>query len=58
MMSRKDYNRIANVFANHGYLDHNTRWVLANGIADVMEADNPLFDRGRFQQACGFDVSR
>ena len=35
-MTRRDYDRIAGVFANWTAGDHNTRWLLACGIADLM----------------------
>ena len=66
-MTRKDYVAIAeaiNVSSLRGYDPR--EWgqsylngredaltVVARNIADVMQADNPRFDRSRFLKACG-----
>jgi hypothetical protein len=61
-MTRKDYVAIAKEINLHlsasedGIQGARTRAVvrvLAAGIADVMAADNPSFDRARFLKACG-----
>ena len=59
-MTRKDYRAIADVIATQVDLDPDTlssRQVLrlvAAGIADVLEEDNPRFDRSGFLKTCGF----
>ncbi len=59
-MTRKDYERVAGVFANWTVGDHNTRWLLANGIADLMSkgwtVDEHVEVRRAFLAECGFDV--
>lgn len=63
-MTKKDYIKIAECF--HGEVrycqgDSDVNWQcrytlrgLAKKIADVFKADNPRFDRDRFEAACGF----
>ena len=57
-MTRKDYDRIAGVFANWTAGDHNTRWLLACGIADLMSknwsVDEQVDARRAFLSECGF----
>ena len=62
-MTRKDYEALAQ--AIHGALnwDGGNPWAsssqyrytvrVAHNIADMLEQDNPRFDRGRFLKACG-----
>lgn len=53
-MTKKDYVLIASVFANH---DNEIRSIadVAEGLADMLERDNPRFDRSRFLKACGIE---
>jgi hypothetical protein len=55
-MTRKDYQLIAEVFANLGQIIDIKETVavdLARNLADALETDNPRFDRARFLEACG-----
>ena len=55
-MTRKDYQLIAEVFANLGQIIDIKETVavdLARNLADALETDNPRFDRARFLVACG-----
>lgn len=58
-MTRKDYVLIASTFAKFQKiqdLDQTINWTgadLARNLADVLQGDNPRFDRDRFLVACG-----
>jgi hypothetical protein len=58
-MTRKDYQLIAEVFANFKQiqnLDQTINWSqedLARNLADSLAKDNPRFDSARFLDACG-----
>lgn len=52
-MTRKDYVMIAEVIATSWHGSDETQADLANNFADVLENDNPRFDRDRFLTACG-----
>jgi len=55
-MTRKDYQLIAEVFANFGkiiVLEETIGIDIALNLADALQADNPRFDRARFLTACG-----
>jgi|SanBayMetagenome_1026888.scaffolds.fasta_scaffold01250_23 hypothetical protein len=55
-MTRKDYVLIAGVFAHFGKicdLEETIGADLAYKFADVLEEDNPRFDRHKFLVACG-----
>jgi hypothetical protein len=55
-MTRKDYQLIADVFANFGkiiILEETIGADIARNLADALQADNPRFDRARFLAACG-----
>jgi hypothetical protein len=55
-MTRKDYQLIAQVFANVGEIVELSETIgadLARNLADALQADNPRFDRARFLEACG-----
>jgi hypothetical protein len=52
-MTRKDYVMIAEVIATSWHGSEDTQADLARNFADVLEADNPRFDRARFLAACG-----
>lgn len=58
-MTRKDYVLIADTFAKFQKiqdLDQTINWTgadLARNLADVLQGDNPRFDRARFLDACG-----
>jgi hypothetical protein len=59
-MTRKDYQLIAEVFANLGQIIDIKETVavdLARNLADALETDNPRFDRDRFLKACGVTTS-
>lgn len=55
-MTRKDYQLIAEVFANFGKmveLEETIGADIARVLADALQGDNPRFDRERFLIACG-----
>ena len=55
-MTRKDYQLIAEVFANFGQmieLEETIGADLARNLADALQGDNPRFDRARFLESCG-----
>ena len=55
-MTRKDYQIIAQVFANVGEMVELSETIgadLARNLAEALQADNPRFDRARFLEACG-----
>jgi hypothetical protein len=55
-MTRKDYQLIAEVFANFGQmieLEETIGADIARNLADALQGDNPRFDRDRFLVACG-----
>lgn len=58
-MTRKDYVMIAEIFKSNreefieGEDGYAVIGILANQIANGLEADNPRFDRHRFLVACG-----
>jgi hypothetical protein len=58
-MTRKDYVLIADTLANlmsdfnNGGEDFVSLSLVAQELADTLEADNPRFDRERFLTACG-----
>ena len=55
-MTRKDYQLIAQVFANVGEMVELSETIgadLARNLAEALQADNPRFDRHRFLVACG-----
>ena len=55
-MTRKDYQLIAEVFANFGKmveLEETIGAEIARVLADALQGDNPRFDRERFLIACG-----
>ena len=63
-MTRKDYVKIATVFANNAPAKHDDdaggrmhqraeKWrALVRDMADMLATDNPRFDRARFLAAC------
>jgi hypothetical protein len=64
-MSKKDYELIAGVFAEHvtAYTEYNTKesadklaaiGTVANALAREFQVENPRFNRVRFVAACGF----
>jgi hypothetical protein len=56
IMTRKDYQLIAEVFANFGQmieLEETIGADLARNLADALQGDNPRFDRARFLESCG-----
>lgn len=55
-MTRKDYQLIADVFANFGQMIELSETIgadIARELANALQADNPRFDRARFLTACG-----
>lgn len=53
-MTRKDYEALATAIAKATAIVNDEGWddrTFPNLIADVLEADNPRFDRGRFLMA-------
>jgi hypothetical protein len=58
-MTRKDYVLIAEIIGdlmkdfNNGGDDSISLSLVAHELSDVLEADNPRFDRARFLDACG-----
>jgi hypothetical protein len=55
-MTRKDYQLIAEVFANFGKMIELNETIgadIARDLADALQGDNPRFDRARFLDACG-----
>jgi hypothetical protein len=52
-MTRKDYVMIADTIATSWHASADSKADLAYKFADVLEADNPRFDRARFLTACG-----
>ena len=58
-MTRKDYQLIAQVFANVGEIVELSETIgadLARNLADALQVDNPRFDRARFLAACGLSL--
>ena len=53
VMTRKDYVKIAEVIATAWMDSQDTRESLASDFADMLEADNPNFNRDRFLKAAG-----
>lgn len=54
-MTRKDYVLLASVIADvrsDPSCDARRRKLIARDIASALEADNPLFDRAKFLEAC------
>ena len=65
-MTRKDYEKISRVIADNGldrmqsmcptefeYGREYVRAQIAESMADMLQADNPNFDRARFLKSCG-----
>jgi hypothetical protein len=52
-MTRKDYELIAEVIATSWHYSQDSMEDLAYRFADLLEEDNPRFDRHRFLVACG-----
>ena len=52
-MTRKDYVMIADTIATSWHASADSKADIAYKFADVLEADNPRFDRHRFLVACG-----
>jgi hypothetical protein len=56
-MTKKDYIRFAGLFnaMHHGFpadmFSHQAKTFLVNNMCDILEDDNPLFDRARFKEA-------
>lgn len=54
MMTRKDYVEVANIlkkYSEAGMIREQTAQFLTSDFADLMESDNPRFDRQRFWNA-------
>lgn len=63
-MTRKDYKALAEILKD-SYpatmpkdLAEYQQWhkALTENFADMLQADNPRFDRAKFMSACGFNV--
>ena len=56
-MTRKDYVLIAQVIKDQHkpHNDTDTLWRVVDALADVLEEDNPNFDKSRFILACGVE---
>jgi hypothetical protein len=52
-MSRKDYEKFAQMMRQTHDLNKGQRETMANRIATILALDNPNFDRVRFIKACG-----
>lgn len=52
-MSRKDYEKFAQMMRQTDDLNEEQRLTMANRIATIFALDNPNFDRHRFITACG-----
>jgi HKD family nuclease len=52
-MTRKDYIKIAKVISTAWVASQDFRESIANDFADMLEKDNPNFDREKFLTACG-----
>jgi len=52
-MTRKDYIKIAKIISEAWVYSQHFRASIANDFADMLEADNPNFDREKFLTACG-----
>jgi 3-methyladenine DNA glycosylase AlkC len=52
-MTRKDYVKIAKVISTLWVMSQYNRESIANDFADMLEKDNPNFDRDKFLTACG-----
>lgn len=55
-MTKKDYVAIAALLAGYPFTDDQDRISLAHRAADMLQRDNPRFDRTRFLQACAAKV--
>ena len=51
-MTKKDYNLIAQAIADT-WCDSEAQLLIAESIANALQAENELFDKSRFLQACG-----
>ena len=56
-MTRKDYKAIAGVIKRATFEDAEgtpviLRQALLDGLTEILQSDNPRFDRGRFIAAC------
>ena len=56
-MNRKDYELIAEVISNsQGLTRGGIMDILAERMAEALQADNPRFDRERFLKACQYPL--
>lgn len=53
IMTRKDYVKIAKVISTAWVASQDFRDSIANDFADMLEKDNPNFNRDKFLKACG-----
>jgi len=55
-LSRKDFEAIAEVFAEHS--DTDEAFYIALDLSDVFYSINPRFDHNTFFNMCGFDYDK
>jgi hypothetical protein len=51
-MTKKDYKLIAQAIADT-YCDIGSASAIVESIAEALEAENPLFNKTKFREACG-----
>jgi hypothetical protein len=54
-MTKKDYKLIAQAIANT-YCDFESASLIVESIAEALEAENPLFNKTKFREACGVAI--
>lgn len=55
-MTKKDYKLIAQAIANT-YCDFVSASLIVESIAEALEAENPLFNKTKFREACGVAIT-
>lgn len=52
-MTKKDYIALARIMSDNRFSDRRRTWNnIYDALADMLERDNPKFDRAKFQAAC------
>jgi hypothetical protein len=54
-MTKKDYKLIAQAIADT-YCDIESASLIVESIAEALEAENPLFSKTKFREACGVAI--
>ena len=54
-MTKKDYKLIAQAIADT-YCDFESASLIVESIAEALEAENPLFNKTKFREACGVAI--